>query len=248
MSVYVFTGPTISPAEAARHLPAIYIPPAAEGDVYRVAQKSPQAIGLIDGYFQSIASVRHKEILWAMSRGIHVFGSASMGALRASELSAFGMEGAGEIFHSYRDGTLEDDDEVAIAHGPPETGFLAASEAMVNIRQTLRAAEVAGVISLELRDTLEKIGKDLFYPDRSYPAILRVASERGLPEAELALWRKWLPQGRVDQKRKDAIAMLGLIRERMEHGLEPKIVSFSFRYTSMWEATRQQAGELCLEA
>ena len=118
MSVYVFTGPTISASEANRELDAIYLPPAAEGDVCLVTLQRPHAIGIIDGYFQSVPTVRHKEILWAMSRGIHVFGSASIGALRAAELAAFGMEGVGTIFELYRDGVLEDDDEVAIAHGP----------------------------------------------------------------------------------------------------------------------------------
>src|SRR5215510_3414244 len=162
-SVCVFTGPTISPKEASVELKAVYLPPASEGDVYRVALKKPKAIGIIDGYFQSVPTVRHKEILWAMSRGIHVFGSASMGALRAAELAAFGMEGVGTVFELYRDGVLEDDDEVAIAHGPAETGFVAASEAMVNIRQTLRRAELLGVISASLGAALEKIAKDLFY-------------------------------------------------------------------------------------
>src|SRR5437762_10719938 len=138
MSVYVFTGPTIPPEEARFELQATYLPPAAEGDVYRVSLKRPEAIGIIDGYFQSTPAVRHKEILWAMSRGIHVFGSASMGALRAAELAAFGMEGVGTIFELYRDGVLEDDDEVAVVHGSAEVEFRAASEAMVNIRHTLR--------------------------------------------------------------------------------------------------------------
>ena len=75
------------------------------------------AIGIIDGYFENIPSVWHKEILWAMSQGIHVFGSASMGALRAAELAPFGMEGVGAIFEAYRDGWLEDDDEVASEDG-----------------------------------------------------------------------------------------------------------------------------------
>src|SRR5437879_13685909 len=58
VSVYVFTGPTISPTEARRELEAVYLPPAAEGDVYRVALKRPEAIGIIDGYFQSTPTVR----------------------------------------------------------------------------------------------------------------------------------------------------------------------------------------------
>jgi hypothetical protein len=244
VSVCVFAGPTISAAEAGSELEAVYLPPAAEGDVYRVSLKRPQAIGIIDGYFQAVPSVRHKEILWAMSRGIHVFGSASIGALRAAELTAFGMEGVGNIFEFYRDGILEDDDEVAIAHGPAEVGFLPISEAMVNIRQTLRKAERVGVISPELRTALENIGKELFYPDRSYPVLFRCASEGGLSEGELARLREWLPHGRVNQKREDALAMLRLMRRRLAQGLAPKTVSFSFEHTSMWESAWRQGGEL----
>src|SRR3954462_11170486 len=122
MSVYVFIGPTLSAQDARAELDAVYLPPVSQGDVYRVAQKRPKAIGIVDGYFQCVPAIWHKEILWAMTRGIHVYGSASMGALRAAELAPFGMEGVGKIFGLSRDGTLEDDDEVAVAHGPSDSG------------------------------------------------------------------------------------------------------------------------------
>ena len=48
---------------------------------------------------------------------------------------------------------------------------------MVNIRMTLQKAELLDVISTELRVALEKIGKELFYPDRNYSLLLRCASE-----------------------------------------------------------------------
>jgi hypothetical protein len=70
----------------------------------------------VDGYFERVPAVWHKEVLWAISQGIRVYGSASMGALRAAELSAFGMIGIGKIFEWYRDGVIERDDEVAVAH------------------------------------------------------------------------------------------------------------------------------------
>jgi hypothetical protein len=248
LNVYIFTGPTISASEASRLLEAVYLPPAAEGDVYRVALKHPQAIGIIDGYFQSTPAVRHKEILWAMSHGIHVFGAASMGALRAVELVAFGMEGVGAIFESYRDGILEDDDEVAIVHGPAEAGFPAASEAMVNIRQTLRKAKRDGIISETLHAALIKIGKNLFYPDRTYAVILRCASERGLPEDQLASLRQWLPDGQVNQKRDDAVTMLRLIRRRLAADLKPKSVSYCFQHTAVWELACRQSAELCFDS
>ena len=244
MNAYVFTGPTISPAEARSELEATYLPPAAEGDVYRAALHRPQAIGIIDGYFQSVPTLRHKEILWAMSRGIHVFGSASIGALRAAELFPFGMEGVGTVFELYRDGILEDDDEVAVAHGPAETAFVSASEAMVNIRQTLRKAERLGVISTVLRVKLEKIGKELFYPDRNYSTMLRHVSENRSSQAELTKLEEWLPNHRVNQKREDALLMLRVIRDRLERGLRRKTVSYCFEQTAMWQSAQRQAGEV----
>jgi len=50
------------------------------------------------GYFEIVPTVWHKEILWAMDRGIHVYGGASIGALRAAELADFGMTGIGQIY------------------------------------------------------------------------------------------------------------------------------------------------------
>src|SRR5438067_13744201 len=110
MNVFIFTGPTISPAEASAELKAVYLPPAAEGDVYRVALHRPQAIGIIDGYLQSVPTVRHKQILWAMSCGMHVFGRACIGALRAAELLPSRLEAVRVVHELYRDGVRADDD------------------------------------------------------------------------------------------------------------------------------------------
>ena len=115
---------------------------------------------------------------------------------------------------------------------------------MVDIRQTLQRAERVGVISIQVRTALERIAKELFYPDRSYAVILRRASECGLPQPDLAQLREWLPEGRVSQKREDALAMLRLIRGRLAEGLDPKNVPYSFQHTSMWETACRQSGEL----
>ena len=180
MNCIVFTGPTLPAREAARQLDALYLPPVAQGDVYRAALRRPRAIGIIDGYFERVPAVWHKEILWAMAQGIHVFGSASMGALRAAELADFGMEGVGKVFEAYRDGVLEDDDEVALMHAPAEYGFRALSEPMVNIRFTLERAEAAGVVGAAARRALESAAKRLHYRERTYPAVLRRAAEGAL--------------------------------------------------------------------
>ena len=56
---------------------------------------APDAIGIVDGFFHQQPSVWHREILYALSQGVPVFGGASMGALRAAELADYGMTGVG---------------------------------------------------------------------------------------------------------------------------------------------------------
>src|SRR5688572_11284260 len=200
MSIYIFTGPTLSREAVCAELDAHCLPPVSQGDVYRVGLKRPRAIGIIDGYFDRVPAVWHKEILWAMAQGIHVFGSASMGALRAAELVSFGMEGVGAIFEAYRDGVLEADDEVAVVHGPPEAGYRPMSEAMVNIRRTLADAQAAAIVSAATGAALECIARALHYTDRSYAQLLQRAVELDLPGTELQAFREWLPRGRADEK------------------------------------------------
>ena len=221
MSACVFLGPTLRADDARAICPDVLcLPPVRQGDVYRVATSlQPDAIGIIDGYFSHVPSVWHKEILYAMSQGIPVYGSASMGALRAAELAQFGMRGVGRIFEAYREGVLEpfdepfeDDDEVAVLHGPEELGYLALSDAMVNIRCTLARAAEERIIDPGGRDTLVGEGKAIFYQQRSYDAILSRAAGQVLPQA-LERFRAWLPDHKVDQKRADAIAMLHVLRE-----------------------------------
>lgn len=238
MSIFVFVGPTLPDADAQKaELQAVYLPPVAQGDVYRLALKKPRAIGIVDGYFEAVPSVWHKEILWAMAQGIHVFGSASIGALRAAELANFGMEGVGKIFEAYASGVLEDDDEVAVAHGAREAGYPTYSVAMVNIRATLARAEEQELIGDATRQSLETIGKGLFYAERSYPRILQIATEQQLPDSEIAEFQQWLPTGEVNQKKIDAIEMLRLMRDHLSINSDQKRVRFSFQYTDMWDQT-----------
>jgi hypothetical protein len=112
--IYVFLGPTLTEKEARAELDAVYLPPAAAGDVYRLWRRRPRAIGIVDGYVERVPAVWHKEIMWMMERGVHVFGSAGLGALRAAELDSFGMHGVGWVYQAFRQEALDRDDEVAV--------------------------------------------------------------------------------------------------------------------------------------
>jgi hypothetical protein len=236
MSVVVFVGPTVDRTTVLSHIDAIVRGPVSCGEVYEVSRHKPSAIAIVDGYFDRVPSVWHKEILWAMAEGIPVFGASSMGALRAAELSQFGMVGVGAIYEAYHNGELEDDDEVAVAHGPVEAEFRAASEAMVNVRATLRAADASQVIGPETASRLVALAKARFYADRSYAALLKDAEMAGLNSVELGRLRGWLPVGRVDQKRADALELIGYIRDWMRGARATKPVTYHFHSTDAWHA------------
>lgn len=151
--IIVFLGPSLPKPHARSILQADYRPPAAQGDIFRACAEAPAAIGLIDGVFKDVPTVRHREILWALSCGIPVFGAASMGALRAAELHREGMIGVGLIYRWYRRFALLPDDAVAVTHGPPELGAPPLSDALVDIRRGLSAAVRTGAISAEAAET-----------------------------------------------------------------------------------------------
>jgi hypothetical protein len=243
MSVCVFVGPTLAAEKALAVCPdAILLPPVRQGDVYRVATSvKPDAIGIIDGYFSHVPSVWHKEILHAMAAGIPVYGAASMGALRAAELAQFGMVGVGRIFEAYRDGVLEpfadrfeDDDEVAVLHGPRELGHRPLSEALVNVRCTLALATEEGLIDAATRDRLIRTGKAIFYQERTYEAILSAAAGSERAE-EIERLHTWLPGGRIDQKRADAILMLEALRGAMP---ADSGIRYTLAETTLWERAK----------
>ena len=231
----VFSGPTLDHGTVCEILDdPICQPPAAMGDVYRCLDDNPDCIAIIDGYFEGVPSVWHKEILYAMSKGVHVMGSSSMGALRAVELTDFGMKGVGKIFLQFYSGDLEDDDEVAVLHGPEELEFIAVSEAMVNIRETLIAAVASGVLSTGDSGKLSMIAKSCFYHDRKWEHILSLA-EPGMKQETLDQFRSWLPHGAVDQKRLDALSLLQEIRHLQASNPPPFKAEYQFEWSEMWQ-------------
>ena len=240
MKVCVFLGPSIRVEQAREYLDAVYLPPVQQGDILRVLHDKPAVIGIVDGYFETVPSVWHKEILLAMSCGVHVLGAASMGALRAAELHPFGMEGVGKIYESYVTGELEDDDEVAVAHGPADSGFVRLSEAMVNIRDALQAATAEGILTSDVATKLVSVAKGLYYVDRSYPRILELARSH-LSAASLEQLRAFLDSYHPNLKERDAIAMLQRIATLLSEGPPPVRVSYVLERTVFFDALQKDA-------
>ena len=209
-SSIVFLGPSLKREAAQAILDTEYRPPIRRGDIEAILRGPlPAAVGIIDGQFLQNFSISPKEILKGMDAGIRMFGSSSMGALRAVELARYGMVGSGTVFQLFFSGVLDADDEVAMTYDP-EDGT-PASEPLVNIRVALAQAAELGVISLETRDLFIEKARQLYFPQRTYRRVLSSVSTL-IPEAEAASLAVFL-QTAPDTKREDAIQLLEGMRE-----------------------------------
>jgi hypothetical protein len=206
-----FVGITITPEEAKGILDAEYFGPIKAGDIPAViAEVGPHAIGIVDGVFHRTAAVLHKDILYALDRGIQVFGAASIGALRAAELRDCGMIGVGQVYGKYVSGELTGDDEVAVPVARLRgKGWVITNgcDALVNIRATLAAARIRGALTEEAATAIGQAAKGLCFTERRWDLILQ-RSGLGMSRAELTALELELSMARIDVKRADAITML----------------------------------------
>lgn len=214
MRAVVFLGPSMEQSEARSILPvADYLPPAGRGDIAAAAKKGYDAIGLVDGVFYQRAAVAPREILNAIEEGIKVVGGSSMGALRASELDAYGMEGVGKIYLWYRDGVINADDEVALVFHP-ET-YRALSEPLVNIRATLEALRSKCMVAPGEEDLLIRAAKETPFQLRNFTRTVQTGITLGLDKKAAVRLLRLMEENRVDQKREDAREVLRRVKEIM---------------------------------
>ncbi|MFI6763097.1 TfuA-like protein [Micromonospora sp. NPDC050417] len=222
MSAVVYLGPSLPRAEAAKELDAEYLPPIARGDLGELLRRPelPKAIGIVDGKFLSTLCVSPKEVLELVDRGVKVFGSSSMGALRAAECHHWGMVGIGKIFEAYRTGEVDADDEVAIAFDE-ETGA-PVSEPMVNLRFAIKAALESGVVLPATAEAFLQAAKDTYFPQRTARAAL-LAIRSTVPDPEHAALSRYFATSAPDAKADDARLLLRAMREYLASNQARKI-------------------------
>lgn len=232
--VIVFAGLSLKEDDVKQYLPdAIFKFPAKQGDmVLAFKAHQPSHILLIDGFFEFTPAVWHKEILHLISNGVTVYGASSMGALRASELHAFGMIGHGVIFDQYKNGEIEDDDEVAVSHGPKEIDYPSLSDAMVNIRSTVKHLQSLNLLSANLAEKILNSAKSLFYKERTYANLLK---KMAISPNEIKNLMEFFKTYQIDQKKLDAISLL----ESFSSTFVQSSPGFKFNETVFWHRSLQ---------
>ncbi len=240
MKTHVFLGPSLPLAQAQAALgdllpEVVFHPPVAMGDVQQLlGAPLPRAVVIIDGFFEQKPAVWHKEILYALSRQVLVYGGSSMGALRAAELHAFGMRGVGAVFEAYRDGLIDADDEVAIAHATSEFDFRPLSDALVNIRYGLELAERAGLIDAAAHQALLKAARAVHFPARSWGRLFDDAGAL-LSADQVKALAEFIKATKPDRKRADALLVLEQVVADHRAGVKAPPAGFDFEPTKFWE-------------
>lgn len=209
--IVIYTGPSLAAEKAKAILNADYRPPIVRGDLASLPTGT-KIVGIIDGVFYSETAVAHKEIIAVMKKGIKVFGSSSMGALRAAELAEFGMVGMGRVYECYRSGRIVKDDEVAVTFNPVTGEQIA--EPLVNVRYQLKAAEEDGILTPKERHALVEMAGLFFYPDRTYPYIVGRAVKADIISSEKAAGLlEYIRDKPLNLKAEDAVLLLEKIKK-----------------------------------
>lgn len=237
LKTVVYVGPSISSKEIHDVIPTVQLrSPVARGDLFREEWNCGDTAVIIDGYFGDQLSVGHKEILWLIKQGVHVIGGSSMGALRAAELSLYGMSGVGKVFDMYASGEVIGDDEVALIHGPGELGYPAITIAMVNIRYGCHEAVKTGQIKEEIAERIMDVAKSLHFSKRTW-----VDMENALDSNtgnSLKMLKQMIYTGEWDLKRLDAKLALRSVGRRRMKGSDAWTSDFELMRITNYQALR----------
>ena len=211
----IFLGPSLSREKARKILDADYRLPAKKGDLLQLILKEVNIVGLVDGYFlQDYPPTPIEVYNLVRKRNVKVFGSSSLGALRAVELGKYGMIGIGKIFRLFRDGILESDDEVAVTF-TDYTNYK--SEALIDIRYNLFLAQKYNIIDNSTGRSILKVSKQTYFPYRTYEDILDKCKLK-YPEinSKIESFRGYILKNKVSLKERDAVRLLKLIKSIYE--------------------------------
>lgn len=205
----IFAGPSLYHVRA--RVQAKVLPPIRRRDLEPALSCEIRKVGIIDGEFDQSLAVAIPEIRQALRQGVHVYGAASMGALRAAECAMIGMVGMGWVFDRFRAGDLQRDDEVALIFDP--VSYKPLSTPLVNIRWTCSILTSLNIIDDYEADAIVESAKVLHYTDRSIPALkkmLGVRFRRAANELEDIFYSD--PSG-CDRKAQDALLLIKAMEE-----------------------------------
>jgi hypothetical protein len=205
MKIIAFVGPS------GHHLQGLYprvefAPPAASGDLDETKIGEFNIVIFADGVFFTRCAPTHYEILRVLERRQTIIGVSSMGALRAAELSGYGIIGFGNVYRNILQGNITDDSELAAAIHP--IGFRPLTISLINVRSLL--SEIAGDFGdEEMFQSALVIARDIYFMNRTREKLLQAWQYFG--EHFISEVKRAFERGQYDIKHSDFRCLLDLI-------------------------------------
>lgn len=228
----IFAGPSISSSLKDEYSSFDFRPPAQQGDIYHlVSCNLADRIVLLDGYYKTVPAVWHKEIIYAINKNIPVYGSSSLGALRAVELERYGMYGYGRIFNWYREGILTRDPDVAVAHASAEEGYRTLTLPIVNILATLLENGLFKE-DQELVEDVLGIARSVFFEQRTLRTFLSSIGESTLDANTKSVIQDIFSGSYIDQKLRDSESTLAWVLQHQPANIDTE----QLNETLYWDA------------
>ena len=196
----VFAGPSLSPDLKEKNQNITFRDPVLQGDIAHESDYAKENIFVIvDGYYKSVPSIWHKEILYANNKGKIVIGCSSLGAIRAAEMDSYGMIGKGKIYQWYKENVITRDPDVAVAHGTKEDNYKAYTIPIVNIKASLEFSKD----DIDQRDIEEalNLSREIFFEHRTMPSLLNKIRSSNLQGKKAII--NILQNHYIDQKKID---------------------------------------------
>lgn len=228
--IIVFAGPSVYGLDTSVYARVALRPPAEHGDLLTAAQAGARRIGLIDGVFGDVRSVWHKEILYALARGVQVFGASSLGALRAAECAAFGMIGVGTIFRDYHSGARVADADVAVVHAPASMAYRPLTVPLVDVDATVVNLLAQGTIREDEARAIRASAEAIHFADRTWVGVVRGT---GLPMDDQSRLSDLVLRAAVSQKTRDAAELLTIIDASV--AVSPPTQGWHFQRTAFFD-------------
>lgn len=211
MKIKIYSGLSLNQNEISAIIPeAHFSEPIKRGDLQHDLEAGYHVIGIVDGVFYRNLAVSPTEIFDALRFGVQVFGSSSMGALRAAEMHPYGMIGVGRIFEHLKTSPYFCDEKLGQVFFDFEGRKT--SLAGIDFELFLEDAARRGKISSQLSKKLIRFYSKRHFTERSLDQVRLSLNETPLTPQERFSASKVLAN-LVSTKKLDGIKLLNKIHE-----------------------------------
>jgi YcaO-like protein with predicted kinase domain len=201
----VFAGGSLSREDAPHDEDLVWCGPVEQGDMLAAVLDGFETILIIDGYFYTKFPCTTFEVMVALEQGINVFGSSSIGALRAVELDRYVMVGVGEVYRYLKEQPIKPYHVVAQTYDERDHAL---TTPLIEILYFLECAEAEAIVTHAQRQALNEVAGAIHFTFLSFEAFFRRvqtdANLAGRLATDLRAYRDAEGADRFNIKQRDA--------------------------------------------